>query len=201
MKRWLVRIAVCLILGAITTVVVAWACALWSLPSQTIPNQLDPERDHHMLHGPANGATVFRGLGTTIRRTDYGQYPMRTMIWRDRSGLPMYSMTGGFVFTDGGEKRAVTSLRLPDRFLGRARSLYEVVPLKLPLKPIWLGFFINTLSHAAIWFGLFFGFVSAKRFIRARRDRRRGRCPRCGYDLRGQMGGGCPECGWGRSTD
>jgi len=41
---------------------------------------------------------------------------------------------------------------------------------------------------------MFFGFTSAKRFIRARR----GRCPRCGYELRGNMNAGCPECGWNR---
>jgi len=51
----------------------------------------------------------------------------------------------------------------------------------LPLRPIWPGFAFNTLFYAAIWFGVFFGFTSAKRIIRAKR----GRCPRCGYDLRG----------------
>ena len=26
----------------------------------------------------------------------------------------------------------------------------------------------------------------------------RGRCPNCGYNLRGKLDAGCPECGWGR---
>ena len=56
------------------------------------------------------------------------------------------------------------------------------------------GFVIDTFFYAGIWFGVFFGFTSAKRFIRARR----GRCPRCAYDLRGQLDAGCPECGWNR---
>ena len=64
----------------------------------------------------------------------------------------------------------------------------------LPLIPIWPGFLIDTLFYAAIWLGLFFGLTSAKRFIRTRR----GRCPRCGYDLQGNLSAGCPECGWGR---
>ncbi|MGI9013443.1 MAG: hypothetical protein ACR2GY_04245 [Phycisphaerales bacterium] len=49
----------------------------------------------------------------------------------------------------------------------------------LPLRPIFPGFIINTLFYAAIWFTLFFGFTSAKRFIR----KKRGRCPQCNYDL------------------
>jgi hypothetical protein len=65
----------------------------------------------------------------------------------------------------------------------------------LPLRPIWPGFAIDTLFYAAIWGGLFFGFASAKRGMR----RRRGRCPQCGYDLRGNLSAGCSECGWGRN--
>ena len=76
----------------------------------------------------------------------------------------------------------------------------------LPLRPIFPGFIINTLFYAAIWFGVFFGVGFVKRAIR----KKRGRCVKCGYDLRGQRhqateasrdqghAVGCPECGWGR---
>jgi hypothetical protein len=38
-------------------------------------------------------------------------------------------------------------------------------------------------------------------FTAQRRKRRaRGLCTECGYDLRGDYGGGCPECGWKRSA-
>ena len=32
-------------------------------------------------------------------------------------------------------------------------------------------------------------------------DRRRcmGKCPKCGFDLRGDLESGCPECGWNRA--
>ena len=56
---------------------------------------------------------------------------------------------------------------------------------------------VNTLFYAAIWFGLFFVMGRTRRFIRTRR----GRCPRCGYDLRGEFADGCPECGWGRAHE
>ena len=29
----------------------------------------------------------------------------------------------------------------------------------------------------------------------------RGRCPKCGYDLRGKHDAGCPECGWNRAAE
>jgi hypothetical protein len=35
-----------------------------------------------------------------------------------------------------------------------------------------------------------------------RRTRREsGRCPECGYDLRGELAEGCPECGWNRQPE
>jgi len=77
-------------------------------------------------------------------------------------------------------------------------------------RPIFPGFIINTLFYAAMWFGIFFGVAALRRFIR----KKRGRCVKCGYDLRyhhipcgagghsshTECGGtsGCPECGWGR---
>ena len=41
------------------------------------------------------------------------------------------------------------------------------------------------------------------RWVRGVRWTRSGRCPKCGYDLRGAPsggGGGCPECGWKRPS-
>lgn len=67
-------------------------------------------------------------------------------------------------------------------------------PTRVPYHPIWPGFLINTLFYAAIWLGLFFVMKRVSRHLRSPL----GRCPRCRYDLRGDLDAGCPECGWGR---
>jgi len=66
----------------------------------------------------------------------------------------------------------------------------------LPLAVIWRGFAVNTVLYAIILWLLIPGPFALRRLIRMKR----GRCPKCGYDLRGDPSGGagCPECGWGR---
>ena len=105
-------------------------------------------------------------------------------------------------------------------FAEKTDSVWPEGPV-LPLRPILPGFIINTVFYAVIWFGVFFGVAALRRFVR----RKRGRCVKCGYDLRGQRsavsdqredgdpnsaltsdlrsltsGIGCPECGWGRES-
>ena len=80
---------------------------------------------------------------------------------------------------------------LEEGFVGQWQS-FRVLPCRV----LGTSFFVDTLFYAAIWGGVFFGFASAKRATRGRR--RRGRCPRCGYDLRGNLVAGCSECGWNR---
>lgn len=61
----------------------------------------------------------------------------------------------------------------------------------LPLRVIWPNFAYCTLFYATIAWFLFFGPGALRRWMR----RRRNRCSRCGYDLRGAESTCCPECG------
>lgn len=63
----------------------------------------------------------------------------------------------------------------------------------LPLLPIWSGFAFDTVLYGVLACAMLFGPGTLKRAIR----RSAGRCPHCGYDLRGNESGMCPECGSG----
>ncbi len=65
----------------------------------------------------------------------------------------------------------------------------------LPCAPIVLGFVADTLAFAMGWFILLFGYPTFRRLTR----RAAGHCPKCGYNLRGDLQSGCPECGWNRA--
>jgi hypothetical protein len=67
----------------------------------------------------------------------------------------------------------------------------------VPYHPIWAGFAGNTVFYAMILWLLIPGPFLLRRHIR----RRRGRCVKCGYDLRGDLAHGCPECGWKRQPE
>ncbi|MEE8155134.1 MAG: hypothetical protein V3T53_09310 [Phycisphaerales bacterium] len=62
---------------------------------------------------------------------------------------------------------------------------------ELPFLPIWPGFALNTILYAAFLWVLTLGPFTARRIIR----RKRGLCPKCGYDLRGTARMICSECG------
>ena len=83
----------------------------------------------------------------------------------------------------------------PSPFLSLYREVSTLWQVRfLPLRPIWLGFAINTIFYASLLWCVTLGPFTARRIIR----RKRGRCIKCGYDLRVTSDGGCPECGWGR---
>lgn len=116
----------------------------------------------------------------------------------DARGWPMLAM-----WCEHEQKRGVATswrydvksrgIALSSDWPGRGHPFQKALPLAV----IWPGFAFDTVFFAVIWFGLLFGFTTVRRFVR----RQRGRCPKCGYDLRSALEAGCPECGWGRAED
>jgi len=66
----------------------------------------------------------------------------------------------------------------------------------LPWLPIFPGFLVNSVLYAAAAYLLLTLAVQFHRWTLLRR----GRCPRCAYDLRHDLAAGCPECGWNRPS-
>lgn len=60
----------------------------------------------------------------------------------------------------------------------------------LPIGPLWRGLTVNL----AFWWLLAFGVLSIP--LRVWLRRRKGRCPKCAYDLKRDFANGCSECGW-----
>ncbi|MEX2217648.1 MAG: hypothetical protein WD749_02715 [Phycisphaerales bacterium] len=68
----------------------------------------------------------------------------------------------------------------------------EFNPRALPLSPVWWGFALDTAIFGVAWLGLLTAGAAARR----RRRTRRARCPHCGYSTAGlPAGAACPECG------
>ncbi len=65
----------------------------------------------------------------------------------------------------------------------------DQMPRSLPLRPVWTGLALNTLTSAALLWLLFFAPFTLRRHLRARRDL----CPACGYPV-GESAA-CSECG------
>jgi len=216
MKRWTFRILFLLILGVVTTVGVAWGLA-WENAGYRIANSaaISDSSEYELdalwikrLGKPARGPCTRRSgrwFGVTwAYLTDWsgpsGAGPKLTIAL---SGIPQRALC--FHYLAFGSQATVYPEYVFDGLMVSGR-----VDRTLPLRPILPGFLVNTLFYAATWFCIFFGVAALRRAIR----RGRGRCVKCGYDLRGQRtsdeaterrsdGGvriGCPECGWGRET-
>lgn len=167
-----VRIAICLVAGALLTLTLSIACALWT------PVNADGR-------GPGIQETALAppGLPPGIPLVRSGDLEYRT-------GWPWFALSGVSRFRgapDGGVDAP--------RFL-RPRTNRFFLPKQnpssgkriIPLTPMWPGFLADTALFAGL-FGLPWFVGSTRRAWR----RRRGVCVRCGYERRGAER--CPECG------
>jgi hypothetical protein len=66
-------------------------------------------------------------------------------------------------------------------------------PRLIPYIPLWRGVAINTLVLGSP--ALLLLLIPP---VRASRRRRKGKCPRCAYDLKHDFARGCSECGWNK---
>ena len=207
-KRWLAKLVVFVLLGAIVNVAVAWGCVLLSTP---VRPAIDPGRFNtdfsrlvyeHRSFGSARfwETRVGPGSGTPIVRPtvdvlpnwarDDSLRPLTLRVYEGR-GWPELALwcvhDRPQVANRQFNSRGALDAGLPDA----PSQGWMSAPRALPLRPIWPGFTINTIFYAAILWLLALGPFTVRRMIR----RRRGHCIKCGYDLRGAEHEVCPECG------
>ncbi len=218
MKRRLFKLGWFLLLGAIVNIAVAWGCAVTSPRSslrdiQTELPDAETKRLWRKYIGEPDDAYYYFGVSSSIHGTSIiflGSFPPfgpTTMPDYSqtaevlRAGWPFRSLEGAIHFKNDMEKELEK-----DKYW--KSNLISLHPLPwpertyfwyghVPTRPIWPGFAINTIFYSVLLWLLTVGPFTARRMIR----RKRGRCIKCGYDLRGHSGGEkCPECGNELST-
>lgn len=211
-------ILLCLLLGAITTVALAWTCAALVNPSARVADfEHAPRAD-----GGDDIFVVQRGFGhTRINRAqgdmlvlDENTGGIRSARWRAGGDASSESLAGwplrAFECSNPGQitivagNTAMQSSMMTSPPMSTVQGGWELSPFTggimgsgcwraIPLRPRWTGLALDIVIFAALWLTLFIGFGAMRRRHRAAR----GRCPGCGYDLRssGIPHDRCPECG------
>ncbi len=221
MKRIAIKLVVFLLLGAVVNVGVAWGCAiyidLWALEHERSSGYHDAgSHTWRVVRHERRGATRAncrcdrrrvdghelrsrqRALPWGVVLTDWIASPTTGMYaCVDLRGWPERSLWCGFLVEGKGPTRSLKThggLEL-EPFARRANAWPSgdvLGPARaLPLRPAFPGFIINTAFYGAILWMLWSTPCAARRLIR----KRRGRCLKCGYDLRHAEHEVCPECG------
>lgn len=134
------------------------------------------------------------------------QFPENDTIVVDARGWPCLAFRSRYTINNPQGMGDITDVHAGAviKVLPSAFSVDNRFATVLPLQPIWSGLLLNTLIFGVAWFAL----LSIPGAIRHVVRMRLGRCPSCGYDLRGHAPGphspserawaarGCPECGW-----
>jgi hypothetical protein len=198
-KKLAIRLAVCAGVGTVVTVGVAWTLTIrtakvgryfdihgerWIYPAA----RSWPQNSIAWMTAGAPGVTVVQARSNLIGHSIFLQrevrtgFPCRALCSREDDVLDAETF---------GETRTLRAgVDLPDN-LEVSNPIEPTLRGALPVVPILRGFALDTAFYAAIAFTLW----SAPGAIRRRLRRARGRCPACGYDLKGSMSAVCPECG------
>lgn len=201
MLRLLARCIIWLIIGAVITCAIALG-ASWRAPAEAVSTEpgaaaawfarAEPEAMRQFeevewieARGPAR--TVLLVGGWVHPRPGYREYLLHRAGWPwpaleatvELVDRRVQTITGGALLDDG---------RM--RAINEGRSVAETQRV-LPWRPVMPGFVLDAVVFGAIAWLLSFGPLVLRRAIR----RRRGHCPRCGYDLRATAHNRCPECG------
>lgn len=196
MRRMLLRLGLCVGTGAVATVVIAWAAALWEpMGSEWVTQKFQSD---DLLQG--SGLEASSGETRWIREGFAIQYTSGFEYWSSGSctegndfdswqaGWPCAALTchnNGPSWGPPSWLAATDSTWMDPVANALGGPIHRVVPLRIR----WVGMAADTCVCGFLaWAGLF-------GVRRGRRDRWdvRGTCRRCGYNATGLVR--CPECG------
>ena len=225
MKRTALIILGFLLLGAVTSVMVAWGLTIrarmlvssdseehptWPCatpagwPAQPLRERRDRKPGAVMVISDAytrlEEPSHVHILSYGITYFEAG-WPLRCLSYRRPTELALDAhglVIGDPWATEPGDWARGLSVHIPGWL--EPDDLRRVIAAErlLPVTPLWPRFAMNTLFYAVIlWVVLSAGPRMTWRSVR----RRRGRCPQCGYDLQHDLDLGCSECGWRRAEE
>jgi ankyrin repeat protein len=217
MKRAILAVIIFLLLGAATSVAVAWAVILWESPLRGQYQVRERDWIAAVDFYPASvGIAAVNREGERGERFEY-DYPDHDLL----TDAPWWSLLKHWPATDGAcLSEAAAGWPLPclrvaiesedpilvPRLHGALRGGIDgASPLAglpgdwtdaeyLPIEPIWPYFVVNAFLLGTAWLAITL-IPSIWRLNRAIRRRLRGRCEICGYSLAGISAEVCPECG------
>ncbi|MDY7108593.1 MAG: hypothetical protein SYC29_08140 [Planctomycetota bacterium] len=221
MKRRVLIILFLLLLGAAVNVTVAWACVCVPLPLKTVlPHyswadgspmwivwglEFRTTEEFKATGPPSDVPTGFPdrveyvvkksprfGMSFEAGWSEDDFVPPAQVVLKLSSGWPMRSMRCRAWASQGHEHLTVTGAIDLTNWKASPIQL-----LCLPFTPAPFGFVVNSVFYAIVLFVVLPGPLGLRWLIRLKR----GRCPKCGYDLRGDLAWGCSECGWNRQPE
>ena len=197
MRRWLINLAILMLIGAAVNIAMCVAIVECARPSVASLSSAPASAVMHARVRPYDSSGFIRyesfndgdfglsRLGTVLDNGSLYQSGDERIVVRLEIGWPFRCLYGVAAVMNGEWAYESWLVQLPARHtvLG-----YSYAP-ELPLRPIWPGFAVNTISYAAILWLLIQGPFALKRLIR----RRRGLCPKCAYPM--GASDTCSECG------
>ena len=168
MRSRSLRVAICVLLGAITTVAVSLVCAAVHFGpkpknSPVVVTLIDEETGRIVGHR----VTSRRAWGVTMKSI-HDREPVNSDDTRTEAGLPFRSLYGSWLSVGFGPRELRGFLFSRNPVPGpRLLRWYERIPIWI----LWPGFLADTAIYATAWLGL----IEVGPFRRQRR-RRRGLC-------------------------
>lgn len=205
MKRWVWRVLLFLLIGAMVNIALAWGCAIhrfrhndgivtYQGDSDFAPTPVWPAPVPNGWPSPSRSVVFDRTTHTRACATGGEKNDDAFVVWVVQYGWPARSMQTTEYYQprwapaiDPAPTVWGRGIELPWHDWTGSGSTYEL----LPIRPVAAGFALDWAIFALLSATLILGPSAIRRVWRSRR----GHCTKCNYDLAGITTGICPECG------